>query len=73
LAKFSGYVGAVVVRLQYTVKKRGVLPNPKKGSGDVEKYPVTSKVSKKNKKIYETFKGSSRVSRGRTFFYETFF
>jgi hypothetical protein len=31
------------------------------------------KSQKKNKKIYETFKGSSRVSRGRTFFYETFF
>jgi hypothetical protein len=28
---------------------------------------------KKDKKIYETFKGSSRVSRGRNFACETFF
>jgi hypothetical protein len=31
------------------------------------------KSQKQNKKIYETFKGSSRVTVGRTFCYETFF
>jgi hypothetical protein len=36
-------------------------------------HPNGSKVSKKDKKIYETFKGSSRVSAGRTFSCETFF
>ncbi len=32
-----------------------------------------SQSEKRIKKIYETFKGSARVSRGRTFSYETFF
>jgi hypothetical protein len=31
------------------------------------------KSQKTDKKIYETFRGSSRVSRGRTFSYEIFF
>jgi hypothetical protein len=31
------------------------------------------KSQKTDKKIYETFEGSSRVSAGRTFSYETFF
>ncbi len=31
------------------------------------------KSQKKDKKIYETFKGASRVSAGRTFSCETFF
>jgi hypothetical protein len=55
----------------YTVKKKNCLTEPPK------KVPAISKRSpqsqKTDKKIYGTFKGSSRVSRGRTFSYETFF
>jgi len=34
----------------YHCKKKSVLRNPKKGSGDVKKHPNTSKVSKKKLK-----------------------
>ncbi len=55
------------VEFDNTVKKVVSYRTPKKGSGAVEKHPNTSEVSKKEyKKFYETFKGSSRVSRGRT-------
>jgi hypothetical protein len=56
------------------VKKRGVLPNPQKKVPEISKSIQRGPESQKtDKKIYETFKGSSRVSRGRTFSYENFF
>jgi hypothetical protein len=59
---------------QYTVKKIGVLPNPQKKVPEISKSIQRGLQSQKtDKKIYEIFKGSSRVSRGRTFSYETFF
>jgi hypothetical protein len=54
-------------------KKRCFTEPPKKVpeiSKSVQRGPQSQKT---DKKIYETFKGSSRVSRGRTFSYETFF
>lgn len=39
--------------LGYFLKNKGVLPNPKKGTGGVKKCPIGSKVSKKwNNEIY---------------------
>jgi hypothetical protein len=54
-------------------KKRCFTEPPKKVREMSKSIQIRPKSQKKNKKIYETFKGSSRVSRGRTFSYETFF
>jgi hypothetical protein len=52
-------------------KKRGVLPNPQNRFRRFLKASKEAQSLKKRiKKIYETFKGSSCVSRGRTFSYE---
>ena len=58
----------------YTLNKKGTLPKLPKRFGRFEnacKYVESSK--KRIKKIYETFKGSSRVTRGRSFFSRNLF
>jgi hypothetical protein len=59
--------------LEYTVKKKRCFTEPPKKVPEMSKsIQIRSKSQKMDKKIYETFKGSSGVSRGRTFSYEIF-
>jgi hypothetical protein len=62
-----------IFRYKFTVKNRCFTELPKKVpeiSKSIRRGPQSQKT---DKKIYETFKGSSRVPRGRTLSYETFF
>jgi DNA helicase MCM8 len=60
-------------KLDKHCKKKRCFTEPSKKVSEISKSLQRGPKSQKtDKKIYETFKGSSRVSRGRTFSYETF-